>query len=71
MGVDPGLTGATRGCMPVRGDWMGETGEDDSSEDESETDSARPRRVLMGMGLLCGTLVLELADIVVVRARGK
>ena len=49
---------------------MGETGEDDSSEDESETDSAR-RRGLMGMGLLCGTLLEELEDMLVGWARGR
>lgn len=37
------------------GELEGETGDADSSDEESETDSARPRRVLMGMGLLWGT----------------
>ena len=57
----PGLDAAMRGGMPERGDCAGEVGEADSSEEESESDSARPRRALMGMGLLCRTLLSELA----------
>lgn len=56
MGVEPGVVGAMRGCMPAMGELVGETGDAESSdEEESETDSARPRRVWMGMGLLWGT----------------
>ena len=64
MGAEVGLAAATRGCMADRGDWTGETGDADSSdEEESETDSERPRRVLMGMGLVGETLVPLLEDI--------
>jgi hypothetical protein len=75
MGAEPGLDAATRGGRPVSGDWMGEVGEAESSEDEAseESDSARPRRAAawMGMGLLCGTVLSALEDIVYWFVRGK
>jgi hypothetical protein len=68
MGAEPGLDAATRGGRPVSGDWMGEVGEAESSEDEAseESDSARPRRAAawIGMGLLCGMVLSALEDIV-------
>lgn len=62
--MEVGLAAATRGCMLDKGDCTGETGDAESSdEEESETDSARPRRVLIGIGLVGETLSALLEDI--------
>ena len=58
--------------MPTIGELEGETGEADSSdEEESETEPARSRRTLMGMGLLCGTLPSVLEVMVTTSAVSK
>lgn len=75
MGVEPGVVDATRGGMPESGDCEGETGDADSSEEDepSETDSARPRRGWMGMGLLgaVSSLGAAMAGVLVTTARRR